>query len=149
GDNTCATAISVPPPLTVSGAGTYTSGDFTTTAVGTYRWIAHYSGDALNSAADTVCNDANESSTVNKASPTISTTASPTTGTVGQPLTVTDTATISGGRNPSGTVSFTLYSDTACTVPAVPSASGSGNIVGGKASVSTSWTPGAPGTYTW
>src|SRR6266480_4497959 len=60
GDTTCQTPISVPPAKPVSGANDYTSGDFTTSAVGTYRWIAHYSGDANNNAVNTKCNDANE-----------------------------------------------------------------------------------------
>ncbi|MGN6430969.1 MAG: hypothetical protein ACTHNB_09600, partial [Gaiellaceae bacterium] len=59
GDTTCSTPISVPPAKTVAGAGDYQSGDFTTSAVGTYRWIAHYSGDSNNNAVDTACNDAN------------------------------------------------------------------------------------------
>jgi len=76
GDTTCQTPIAVPPTKTVSGAGDYQSGDYTTTAVGTYRWIAHYSGDANNNAVNTACNDPNESSTVNKATPTLVTQAS-------------------------------------------------------------------------
>jgi uncharacterized repeat protein (TIGR01451 family) len=60
GDTTCQTPISVSPAKPVSGANDYTSGDFATSAVGTYRWIAHYSGDANNNAVDTACNDANE-----------------------------------------------------------------------------------------
>src|SRR6266480_763373 len=60
GDTTCQTPISVLPAKPVSGANDYTSGDFTTSAVGTYRWIAHYSGDANNNAVNTKCNDANE-----------------------------------------------------------------------------------------
>src|SRR5258705_233798 len=42
----CELPISVPPSQTVAGSGDYTSGDFATSAVGSYRWIAHYSGDA-------------------------------------------------------------------------------------------------------
>jgi hypothetical protein len=64
GDSTCSTPIAVPPAATVSGAGDYTSGNYTTSAVGTYRWIAHYSGDANNNIVDTACNDTGESSTV-------------------------------------------------------------------------------------
>jgi len=36
-DTTCSTPTSVPLSKTVAGAGDYTSGDFTTSAVGTYR----------------------------------------------------------------------------------------------------------------
>jgi hypothetical protein len=147
GDTTCSTATNVPPAKTVNGAGNYTSGSYTTTAVGTYLWIAHYSGDANNNAVNTACNDANESSTVNKASPSIATLASPTSGTVGVALTVSDKATLSNGYNPSGSVVFTLYSDNQCTVAA--GVSGSGTIGSGSATFSTSWTPTAAGTYYW
>src|SRR5439155_899823 len=58
-----------PPP-------TATSSPFTPTAVGTYRWVAAYSGDANYPSATSPCNAANESTTVTKASPSISTQAS-------------------------------------------------------------------------
>jgi hypothetical protein len=148
GDASCSTPIHVPPPQTVSGAATYLSGSYTTSAAGTYQWIAHYSGDANNIALDTACNDGSESSTVNRAAPSIATLATPTNGTVGQALTVGDTATVFNGYNPSGSVMFMLYSDAACTT-AVSGVSGTGNISSGTASYSTSWTPSAPGTFYW
>ncbi len=149
GDTGCATPINVS-TSTVTGAGSYTSSDYTTTLVGTYRWIAHYSGDSNNAAIATTCTDANESSAVNQASPSIATRASPTTAIVGQSLTVGDTATLTGAYNPGGSVTFTLYSDNQCTTPATPGVSGSGAIgTDGTASYSTSWTPGAAGTFYW
>src|SRR5207247_2322427 len=66
GDTTCQTPISVPSTKTVAGAADSSPGHLATAAVGSYRWIAHYSGDAKNNAVDTLCNDPNESSTVNK-----------------------------------------------------------------------------------
>ena len=48
----------------VNGDGTYASQSFTPTAVGTYNWIASYSGDANNPAASGACGDANESTAV-------------------------------------------------------------------------------------
>ena len=51
--------------IAVSGNGTYTSAPgYTATAVGTYRWIASYSGDANNIAIPGACNGANESVTI-------------------------------------------------------------------------------------
>ncbi len=44
-----------------SGNGDYRSAAFTPTQAGTYRWTAAYSGDSDNDAAETACNDANES----------------------------------------------------------------------------------------
>src|SRR2546429_7221587 len=51
-----------------NGNGTYTSANFTTTAVGVYRWRAFFAGDAKNDAKSTPCNDTGESSTVNPTS---------------------------------------------------------------------------------
>ena len=47
-----------------AGNGNYTSAAFTPTAIGTYRWIASYSGDSNNDPVSGACNDANESVTV-------------------------------------------------------------------------------------
>ena len=54
---------------------TVTSGAFTPTLAGSYRWIAAYSGDANNAAVTGACNDANELSVVNQAAPSIATQA--------------------------------------------------------------------------
>jgi uncharacterized repeat protein (TIGR01451 family) len=78
GDLTCATPIDVSPAKTVSGAGNYTSGDYATTTAGIYRWTAHYSGDLNNTAMDTACNDANESSTVDPAGAALTLVKTPT-----------------------------------------------------------------------
>jgi hypothetical protein len=65
GDETCATPLSpTPASATVNGANDYTSGPFTTATFGSYRWMAHYSGNANNTAVDTACNDAGEISSV-------------------------------------------------------------------------------------
>jgi autotransporter-associated beta strand protein len=48
----------------VSGNGDYTSAGFRPTEVGTYRWIASYSGDGTNDAVAGACNDPNQSVTV-------------------------------------------------------------------------------------
>jgi type VI secretion system secreted protein VgrG len=49
--------------ITVAGNGSYDSAAFTPAAAGTYQWIAAYSGDAVNAASVTACNDPNESVT--------------------------------------------------------------------------------------
>ena len=115
GDTTCQTPISVPPAQPVSGANDYTSGDFATSVVGTYRWIAHYSGDANNNAVDTKCNDANESSTVHKVGPQLSTDAGPTVRLGANGVDLTDTATLTGATDDvTGTITFQLFSDANC-----------------------------------
>jgi hypothetical protein len=51
----------------VTGAGSYSSGSFTVTTPGTYRWITSYSGDVNNNAVTTACDDAGETVVVNPA----------------------------------------------------------------------------------
>src|SRR2546425_523861 len=86
--------------------GTSISSAVTVTQAGRYRWIASYSGDPNNNAVSTSCGDAGETSTVNKATPTLTTSATAT-ATAGQ--TIQDMATLAGGVNPGGTITFTLY----------------------------------------
>jgi hypothetical protein len=60
-DATCSSAAIFTSTVTVAGNGSYGSTPaFTPTAVGTYRWIANYSGDANNNATTNACNGANE-----------------------------------------------------------------------------------------
>src|SRR5205807_1715804 len=109
-DTSCAnppvfTSAAIP----VSGDALYFSGNFTPTQVGTYRWIASYSGNSPNTLATTgVCNAANESVVVN-ATPAIST---------AQTFTVKDSATITvaaGAGNLQGSLDFQLYSTSNCS----------------------------------
>ena len=64
-DAQCTVQVFSDPNKAVSGAGVYTSADFTTAAPGTYHWIASYSGDVNNDPVSTLCADAAEASTVN------------------------------------------------------------------------------------
>ena len=100
-------------PATVTANGNYTSQSFDTTATGAgaYHWIAHYSGDANNKAVDGACLDTGENTTVEKASPQITTNAGPGTVLGGQ---VSDTAHLSGGVNPTGSITFRLYNNPNC-----------------------------------
>ena len=110
-DATCSgtpafTSAAVP----VSGNGTYSSGTFTPTAAGTYRWIASYSGDLPNTLAVAgACNDANEASVIISLNPTIAT---------AQSFVPNDSATITvaaGGGDLAGNVVFKLYvNDATC-----------------------------------
>jgi LPXTG-site transpeptidase (sortase) family protein len=68
GDTTCATPLTALTPVTVTGGGDYTSGNFATVTLGSYRWKAHYSGDPNNTNVNTACNDPNETSLVTAAS---------------------------------------------------------------------------------
>src|SRR5439155_2227149 len=89
----------VPSGATVNDVGDYTSGPFTTTSVGTYRWKAAYSGDTYNASVATSCNDADESSTVDPA-PTSTPTNTPTN-------TATATATATATSTPTNTATAT------------------------------------------
>src|SRR5262249_56701105 len=85
-------------------------------AVGTYRWIAHYSGDANNNGFDTACNDANESSTIVKASPGLTTTA--TAGPVVVGGNIHDVAHLTGGFGTlGGTITFHVVATGVNTCP--------------------------------
>src|SRR5579884_2164769 len=132
-------------PVAVSGDGTYDApSSVKLTQVGTYTWSASYSGDSLNDGA--VDNGDHESATSTPASPSISTHASATgNGVVGTDST-TDTATISGGDDPTGTIQFSI------TDP-----NGHTSAVGSPVAVTGDGTYDAPssvkltqvGTYTW
>ena len=101
-NNTTTTVGTVP----VSGNGTYTAPTVTATQVGTYVWHASYSGDGLNNGA--IDNGVNESLTTVAASPSVTTSASETAGGVVGLAVLGDAATISGGYNESGSITFTL-----------------------------------------
>jgi hypothetical protein len=81
---------------------------------------------------------------VDKANPTISTTASETSNVVGTAV-LSESVTVSGGSNPTGTVTFTLTQpdNTTITVGSVP-VNGDGTY-----NLSTTVTAAEVGTYTW
>ena len=112
-DATCTTQVGTTQTVTVTGDGTYTSPSIPATSTGTYHWVDTYTGDPNNNSfGPTDCGATGENTLVSPASPSLSTTASPA-ATV--PSDLTDTATLTGGFNPTGTISFTLYSDASCT----------------------------------
>jgi hypothetical protein len=130
---------------TTPGISTATSPSFPATAVGTYHWVATYGGSSIYKIATSNCAD--EAATIAQGAPSISTTAG-SGGTV--PVDVTDTATVSGGVNPTGSVTFTLYPSAAdCTAGTnAVSTPSTVTLSGGKA------TSGpvhliAAGTYQW
>jgi hypothetical protein len=147
-DATCANPVAFTSTATVSGNGDYTSGQFTPTAPGTYRFVASYGGDANNNGASSSCVDANESVVISKASPTISTHAS-----TGVPLGghVTDTATIAAGQGPTGQIVFKLYGagDATCSSPAVFTSTPVTVAGNGDYTSSPQFTPATVGTYRW
>jgi hypothetical protein len=127
-------------PLSGTVAG---SSSFSTDVVGTYRWIAIYDGDANNAPASSGCGD--EAVTTTRAAPSIATAPSRA-ETVGGDI--FDTATVGGGFNPTGTVTFALYSpaDDACVGPPVFTST---NPLAGGGATSGSFTTAVVGTYRW
>src|SRR3989441_166010 len=135
---------------TVTGNGTSPSSAVTVPRAGRYRWIASYSGDPNNNAVSTSCGDAGETSTVNKATPTLTTSATAT-ATAGQ--TIQDMATLAGGVNPGGTITFTLYGPFDPTADPGTctngTAAGSATVTGNGTYPSSAVTVNEGGAYRW
>jgi hypothetical protein len=113
GDTGCVTPLasgSAP----ISG-GQATSADYVPQQAGEFRWTAEYPGDGNNEAANLGCGAANQSSTVDKASPTLSGLAS--SAVVGNAI--HDQVTPSGAFSPGGEVTFKVFApgDTGCLTP--------------------------------
>ena len=147
GDPTCAGPAVFTDVVAVAGNGDYTSGPFTPTTAGSYNWIASYSGDVNNNPVAGGCGDPGELTVVAPAQPTIVTAAS---GPVPLGQTITDTATLAGGFNPTGDITFTLFGPTnpTCAGPpiftSVVPVAGNGDYVS-----SPPFAPPAAGTYQW
>jgi hypothetical protein len=134
---------------TVNGNGSYdTPASVVSLAAGSYHWVVSYTGDANNNAPVDVTT---EIFTVGKASPTLATTIlSPISAVTAGSVTVQDRATIANGFNPTGTVTFDLFTGTSggAAVPGTHSTStvsGNGNY-DTPANVSVSL---AAGSYHW
>jgi hypothetical protein len=112
GPNNCTSIPTGFQPIVVpvNGDGTYTA-SFTPTQVGTFTWIAQYSGNSPNTlgAGPTTCPDVNEEVVV----------VGEATSTTAQDWLPNDTATITGPTNLNGTLTFTLYPSSDCTGTAV------------------------------
>jgi hypothetical protein len=132
--------------VAVTGNGTYSpAAMFTTTAAGTYQFVASYGGDANNSSFDSACGAANESVVVGKASPTVATTASAP-GILG--TAISDSATLSGGLStPSGTITFDVYGPNDATCTGTPAFSTVIPVSGNGQYGSGPLTPTSVGTY--
>lgn len=132
---------------TVNGNGDYTTDPaFTPTAVGTYYWIASYSGDSNNTGSTTSCGDANESTRINKIQPAITTDLSADQVVIGGQ--VHDSATLTNHTPAAGgTVTYTVYSDMACTQGA--RSAGTLTVTNGVVPDSNTLTFPTIGTFWW
>jgi len=146
-DSTCATKLgAVAATAAVNGAGDYDSANFSPTAAGTYKWVAHYSGDANNAKVDTACGAAGETSTVTTTTPAIATLLSA--GTVTTGASVHDSALLSGASaNGTGAVTYSVYTNTACNAGA--QAAGTKTLTSGGVPNSDEIVFSTAGDYYW
>jgi len=121
-----------------------TSPGYTTLAAGVYAWTASYNGDSNNSSAFSGCTA--EEVTITPSSPALPTVPSAG-GSIGTIL--NDTATVTGGTNPTGTVTFNLWGpdDVDCDGTAVYTQTV--DLTAGSATTSPGYTTLAAGTYAW
>jgi hypothetical protein len=142
GDSSCATPLATSAG-TISG-GHAVSQNFTPQQAGEFRWTAEYTGDDNNEAVPLGCGAPGQTSTVGKASPSLSGSAG--SGQVGS--TISDSVTVSAGFNPGGSLHFRAYGpgDSSCAgavrYEATVSVSGNGDYE------PAGFTPDA-GSYRW
>jgi hypothetical protein len=115
GPNDCTTVAFTSDPVAVSGDGTYGPVSFTPTAVGTYHWVATYSGDSPNTngtSHNTDCSDANEDVVIQSAASSLSS---------AQSFIPNDKATVSAsaGGNLAGSVKFEVFESSDCSGTAI------------------------------
>jgi uncharacterized repeat protein (TIGR01451 family) len=147
-DAICGTApVSTTTVNVTAGNGSYPSPDVTPAAVGTYRWTASYSGDGQNEPATVDCNAGGQTVTVSKVAPAVAAQSSPDVPIGGS---VNDTATLSGGDNPTGTITFELFGPEDATCATAPVSTTTVNVTAGNGSYpSPDFSPAAVGTYRW
>ncbi len=128
---------------TVNGNGTCsTPNGYLPTATGTYQWVVTYSGDSKNTGVSST--KGSEPESVSAAGPSLTATPGGTV-VVGSGARLTDFATLSGGYNETGAITFTLY-NSSNTVVDTETATASGN---GSYSTPNGYLPTAAGTYQW
>jgi hypothetical protein len=146
-DSTCSGDPIFTSQATVNGNGSYNSDSFTPDHAGTYRWTVDYSGDRLNNGAGpTACGEPSESVVVNPASPTLVTVAS---AAVEVGREISDSATLSGGANPTGTIEFRVYGPDDADCSASPADTSRVDVHGSDTYGSAAFIPTQPGIYRW
>ncbi|MGO9753672.1 MAG: PQQ-binding-like beta-propeller repeat protein [Solirubrobacteraceae bacterium] len=154
-DSGCTTAVSTGTAQSITTPGTLpASSAVTLGTLGTYYWQASYSGDSANAASMSTCGS--EVETV--ISPTATTTSTSLSGggqsgasiSVPESTAVSDTATLSGTNvsTATGTVTYSVYSDSGCTT-AVSTGTAQSITTPGTLPASSAVTLGTPGTYYW
>jgi hypothetical protein len=140
--------------VTVNGNGTYnTPTGFTVpvarSSAGMYQWNATYSGDAHNNSISETNAVSEQAAISAPPQPTIVTTPNPTSTTLGTSLIpLRDSAVLSGGLKPTGTITFTLVFNGATVDTETVTVNGAGTY-----NTPTGFTPpnalSSAGTYQW
>ncbi len=142
GDRTCATSVETAGTVTVSNAVVPDSTMLTFPTAGTYYWQASYSGDGANTTATSACNELD----VIKTSPTVRLSLSA--GTISPGGTAFANATLTKETSTAGgTVTYTVYTDSACTTN--PRQAGGGTVTMGVVPASNTLTFPTAGTVYW
>ncbi|MGO9973861.1 MAG: hypothetical protein ACLP01_13860 [Solirubrobacteraceae bacterium] len=151
-DPACTTLVTSAGGGTVTGGVLPSSSPQTFRPPGTYYWQASYSGDSANQAATSSCG--NEVETVTAAPTALGTSLSgggQSGATISVPgdTAVTDSATLAGANasTATGTMSYSVYSDSACTK--LVASAGGGSVSGGVLPGSSAETFSTAGTYYW
>jgi hypothetical protein len=133
---------------TVNGNGTYTAGDILTAgaAVGTYIWSAVYNGDGNNLTAQDQGDAAEQTIVSSSTQVSLVTTASPAVTLATTAPTLSDSAVLSGGVSPTGTMTFTLTGPGGFSYTQTDTVNGDGTYTAGD-TLATAGT--VAGTYTW
>jgi hypothetical protein len=107
---------------------------------GTFYWQAVYSGDTNNNGATSTCKD--ETLVVNKLKPSAST---------AQNLIPNDNFTLSGGFNPTGSITFNLYDPSNATCSGTPALTQTVTVSGNGtySTTNTTFVASAEGTWRW
>jgi hypothetical protein len=142
GDTTCSTPLSTS-TVPVSGDGSYASAPVTENSAGSYQWTAGYSGDPSNPPVAEACGQPAEQVTVPRIQPTMVTSASG--GTSGTSL--SDTATLSGGTSPTGTITFNLFGPGDPTCSSTPLSSSTVAVAGNNSYTSPAVPETGAGVY--
>lgn len=150
-DAACTDLVNRGTPEAITAGMAPPSAAVTLTTAGTYYWQASYSGDGTNAPSQTSCGD--EVETVTPAQTTVTTSLSGdgqfgTTISVPAGTGVSDTATLYGinSANATGTVTYTVYSDSTCTTEVSTEAQ---PVTAGIAVPSDPVIETAAGTYYW
>jgi len=143
-DPTCARAPAFISTTPVIGNGTYGSASFTPARPGAYQWVASYGGDARNEPRTDLCPTGGEVSTVVIGVPNLSTAVLQS---VPVATSISDTAALSAGAKPTGTLVFTAFAPGDPTCAASPAFTSSIKVAGAGTYRSDPFVPTVAGTY--